>query len=115
MINIIALLAFPVLTAAPAPRATPSEPVDSADMTYVVVQNDRNVSVTVYEEDDFGDTKIAVLAPYESQTIDLHEFVFARSSIQFFVKPRGQQEEGSGLLDVSPGDHLGLVVPAKGK
>ena len=113
--NIVALLAFPTLIAAPARSAEPSEPIDSAAMTAVVVQNNRNVPVTVYAEDDFGDTKLAVVAPHETMTIDLHKYVYQRSAIQFFVKPRGELEEATGVLDVSPGDHLGVVIPARGR
>jgi hypothetical protein len=113
MLNIIAVLAFPTLIAAPTRSATPSEPSDSAAMTVVVVQNERNVPVTVYEEDDFGDTKIAVVAANETETVDMQRFVRDESTIRIFVKPNGEQEEATDLLEMRPGDHLGVVIPAR--
>ena len=115
MINILTSLALPVLMAAPAHRQPAVQPADSAAMTLVVVENNRNVPVTVYEEDDFGDVKLAVVGPNATETVRLDHYLSAPSAVRFFIQPRGQLEEGTGLLDIDPGEHVAVVVPTRAK
>ena len=82
-------------------------------MTLVVVQNDRNVRVTVYSEDKFGDHKLGVVEPRGTATLALNEYISAESEVQFFVQPIGEFEESSERLEVHRGDRIGLVVPPR--
>ncbi|MEO8336501.1 MAG: hypothetical protein ABI664_16090 [bacterium] len=109
MLNIIAALALPLAVAtSPAPVTT-----DSADMTLVVVDNDRGVAVTVYEEDSFGDFKLGVVAPNSQATLRMKDYIIYESQVQFFVVPKGELEESAPMLDVRRGERVGLVVPAR--
>ncbi|MGH7616433.1 MAG: hypothetical protein ACREPM_04325 [Gemmatimonadaceae bacterium] len=111
MINFIAALAFPALMAAP--TAPPSPPIDSSQMTLVVVQNDRNVPATVYAQNEFGEYKLGEVAAHDQLTMSLADYMIARGEVKFFVQPKGQIEEASQSLDLHEGEHVGLIVPRR--
>ncbi|HTE46055.1 MAG TPA: hypothetical protein VK636_12465 [Gemmatimonadaceae bacterium] len=93
--------------------AKPSAPIDSADMTLVVVQNDRNVAVTVYAQNELGEHKIGAVAPYGTTTLSLDNVVFGETDVQFFVQPAGELEESTGVLEIDRGERIGVVVPPR--
>ena len=114
MINYIATLAFPILTAVAAPDPSASvAPVDSATMTLVVVQNDRAVPVTVYAQNDVGEYKLGVVAPNETMTMSLEPFMIDEGDVQFFVHPAGQLDESTQPLELHRGERIGVVVPPR--
>lgn len=114
MLNIIAVLAFPVLMAAPpVDSTTVSAPIDSTNVALVEVENDRTVPVTVYAQNDFGEHKLGVVAPRSTETMTLAKNELGRGDVQFFVHPAGQIEESTDPMELHRGERIGLVVPAR--
>ena len=114
MLNFIATLALPVLMAgAPPVTAAPSAPIDSTDMTLVVVENDRNVPVTIYGQNGAGESKLGVVAPHASVTMAVKDVELDWGPVTFFVHSPGAADESSGSLDIHRGEHVGLVVPER--
>jgi len=80
-------------------------------MTLVVVENDRDVPVTVYAQNDVRERKIGVVEPFSTETIAIDDFTYGRTDIQFFVQPLGELELGTDRMQIERGEHLGLIVP----
>lgn len=112
MINIITLLAIPAFAVGPSVGPAPA-PEDSSSMTVVVVQNDRNVPVTVYVQSELGELKLGVVGPGADTTMRIADYLVTEGDIRFFVQPKGQLEEGSALVDVERGQRVGLVIPPR--
>jgi hypothetical protein len=114
MINFITVLAFPILLAAPPADSTaPPAPVDSSNMTLVVVQNDRSVPATVYLQDEVGEYKLGVVAPFATTTLSIKSLLLMEGDVQFFVHPAGQIDESTELMDLHRGERIGLVIPPR--
>src|SRR4051812_46168549 len=73
MLTIAGLLTAPLL--ATSPRRPKKAVEDSASMTLVVVQNDRNVPVTVYVQNDQNETRLATVAPLTDTTIRIPSYL----------------------------------------
>ena len=82
-------------------------------MTLVVVQNDRNVPVTVYVQNDLNETRLATVAPLTDTTIRIPSYLTAAGEVSFFVHPQHELDEGTAPMEIKRGDHVGLIVPAK--
>jgi hypothetical protein len=113
MFTLAGLLIAPLLA-----TASPSQPphtadLDSSSMTLVVVQNDRNVPVTVYVQTDATEARLAVVAPMTDSTIRIPDYLTAEGEVSFFVHPNSETDEGTTPIEVGRGEHVGLVVPAK--
>ena len=111
---ILALVALPLLGGAPTERAARAKPTpdDSAQMTLVVVQNDRDVPVTVYLERGNEEVRLGRVGGMSDSTLRVPDFI-AGQDVRFFVQPVGESEESTGLVDLERGEHLGLVIPPR--
>jgi hypothetical protein len=111
MFIIAAVLATQLASVKP-PKHKSSMP-DSSDMTLVEVQNNRNVPVTVYGQDSWGEVKLGVVGPESTATLRLSDPLVLDGDVDFFVHPKGQDDEETGTLGVHRGDRLAILVPAK--
>jgi hypothetical protein len=96
---VITLLAIPLLAAG------------RADTTEVVVQNNRDVPVTVYLEVGDEDVRLGTVSSRGDSILRVPSYL-AVDDVKIFVEPAGELEESTGDLDLKPGEHLGVVVPA---
>jgi hypothetical protein len=110
MSNILALL-VPFFTATADTGAAPAAHTDSSAMTLVVVQNDRDVPVTIYAQNDFGEYKLGVVSPGDARTLEIEPFIFDEGDIEFFVQPKGQLEQSAGPITLRRGERIGVLVP----
>lgn len=111
MLNIITALAFPVVLAtAGSNPVKPIPPADSSTVTLVVVQNDRSVPVTVFEQVANWEYKLGVVAPNGTASLAIPGATNAPSEIQFFVKPTRGLETATSPVKITRGERLGLVV-----
>ncbi len=115
MINMLTLLSLPFFAAptAAVPDSSVAAPADSAAMTLIVVQNERNVPVTIYAENEFGEYNLGIVNADGTQTIQLARYMVEHGALKFFVQPKGQLEESSDPIDVDIGQRIGLVVPVR--
>ena len=111
MFIINALLAMNVAVAKP-PKHHSSTP-DSSSMTLVEIQNNRNVPVVVYAQDTWGEVKLGVVGADSTATLRLSDPLVLDGDVDFFVHPKGQEDEGTGNVEVHRGERLGILVPAK--
>ncbi|MFN8573518.1 MAG: hypothetical protein U0132_15800 [Gemmatimonadaceae bacterium] len=112
MSSILALIALPLLAGAPRHHHTPAAAPDSSSMTVVLVQNDRSQPITVYAQDDIGEFKLGVVPPDSVLTLRVPDLMVGGSAtIDFFIHPKGGNEQESGFIEVREGDRVGLVVP----
>ena len=93
--------------------SAPGAVEESSQMTLVVLQNNRGVPVTVYAEDEWGDVKLGVVDADATTTLRLPRHMVERGDIRLFIVPRGQAEESTGPLDLSPGDQIDVIVPKR--
>ena len=84
---------------------------DSSAMTLVLVQNNRHVPVTVWAEDAWGDFKLGVVAADGSGSFFLKPRLLMNGQVRLFVISPGRANEDTGLLQMSPGDAIGVTVP----
>ena len=110
MSSILALL-VPFFTATADNGAAPAAPADSSAMTLVVVQNDRDVPVTVYAQNDVGEYKLGVVSPGDARTLQNKQYIFSEGDIEFFVQPKGELEQAAGPITVRRGERIGVLVP----
>jgi len=96
---VITLLAIPLLATA------------RVDTTEVVVQNNRDVPVTVYLEVGDEDVRLGTVSSRSDSTLRVPNYL-AVDDVKIFVEPVGELEESTGDLDLKPGEHLGVVIPA---
>ncbi len=86
---------------------------DRPDTTTVTVQNSRSVRVTVYLEQGDFDLRLGVVGPDTVATLHLPESIVRDGrAIQIFAHPEGGFDLATQTLSVTPGEHLGLVVPS---
>ena len=111
MFIIAAVLATQLASVKP-PKHRSSVP-DSTDMTLVEVQNNRNVPVTVYAEDTWGEVKLGVVAAGSAATLRLNDPLMMDGDVDFFVHPKGGQDETTGSIEMHRGERLGILVPEK--
>lgn len=76
----------------------------------VVVQNDRNVPVTVYVENGSLDTKIGTVDALHTATLPLPSWVTSKPNVSFAIHPARGLDLEANAFDVHPGVRLGLVV-----
>jgi len=112
MLTLIALLAAPLLGGA-SPPAPPSPRIDddSSAMTLVVVENRRNVPVTIYVERGMEDIRLGVVDPLSDTTLRVPDYVVG--DVQFFVDPRSSAEESTEFVNLEAGEHIGVIVPQR--
>jgi hypothetical protein len=111
MFIIGAVLATQLASVKP-PKHRSSAP-DSTDMTLVEVQNNRNVPVTVYGQNSWGELKLGVVPAETTVVLRLSDAVTEDGDVDFFVHPKGQADETTGSLEVHRGERLGILVPEK--
>ena len=111
---IIAAVLATQLTSVKPPKHRASLP-DSSSMTLVEVQNNRNVPVTVYAQDSFGEMKVGVVGADSTATLRLADPIVLDGDVDFFVHPKGQSDEETGNVEIHRGDRLGILVPEKKK
>lgn len=111
MFIIAAVLATQLASIKP-PKHESSLP-DSTDMTLVEVQNNRNVPVTVYGQSSWGESKLGVVPAETTVVLRLSDAVAEDGDVEFFVHPKGQEDETTGSLEVHRGERLGILVPEK--
>lgn len=114
MLTIAGLLIAPLL-ATSATRPPKKAVEDSSSMTLVVVQNNRNVPVTLYVQNDETETRLATIAPLSNTTIRIPAYLTDQGEVSFFVHPQHELDEGTAPMEVRQGAHVGLIVPAKPK
>ena len=61
-------------------------------MTLVVVQNDRNVPVTIYAQNSVVEQKIGTVDAFSTATINIDDVMRWGADIEFFVQPAGEPE-----------------------
>jgi hypothetical protein len=86
---------------------------DSTDMTLVEVQNNRNVPVIVYGQNSWGEVKLGVVPAEGTATLRLSDSLVRGGDVDFFVHPKGQEDETTGSLEVRHGERIGILVPEK--
>jgi hypothetical protein len=111
MFIIAAVLATQLASANP-PKHKSSVP-DSSDMTIVEVQNNRNVPVVVYAENSWGEMRLGIVPAESTTMLRLSDSVVLDGDVDFFVHPKGQEDETTGNLEVRRGEKIGILVPAK--
>jgi hypothetical protein len=111
MFIIAAVLATQLASVKP-PKHKSSLP-DSTDMTLVEVQNNRNVPVTVYGQNAWGELKLGVVPAETTVVLRLSDAATLDGDVDFFVHPKGQEDETTGSLEVHRGERLGILVPEK--
>ena len=112
MIILAAVLASAIATAKPHhPRLEAA--MDSSTVTLVEVQNDRQVPVTVYAQNSWGEVKLGVVPPDSTVTLRLSDALMRRGEVDFFAHPRGQPEQETGYIEVRRGERLGILVPPR--
>ena len=111
MPTLVTLLAVQMLVGASSGHSAPAAD-DSTDMTVVVVQNERQVPVTVTVERGDEDVKIGVVSAESDSTLRLPNYLVG-GDIRFFVEPVGQRELSSEPLEIQRGEHVGLIVPSR--
>lgn len=109
---IIAAVLVTHLVSTKPPKHRSSVP-DSSAMTLVEVQNNRNVPVTVYAQDAFGEVELGVVGADSTRTLRVADPVVLGGDVEFFVHPKGQPDEGTGTMEVRRGDRLAILVPAR--
>jgi hypothetical protein len=109
MFIVAALLASQLAAKPPKHNTSP----DSSAMTLVEVQNDRNVPVTVYAQDSWGEFELGVVGADSTATLRVSDPVVVDGDIDFFVRPRGEPTQETGTVEVHRGERLGIIVPAK--
>jgi hypothetical protein len=88
-------------------------PEELSDAT-VTVDNPRVTPVTIFAEQGDFDLRIGQVPAHSRATLKLPKSVILPSnSIKLFVHPENGFDLGSQMFGVSPGDHLGLKVPAQ--
>jgi hypothetical protein len=112
MFTLYTLLATTLLRGAPTPAPASSALTDdSTTMTLVVVQNRRNVPVTVYLERGVEDIRLGVVDPMGDSTFRVPDYVVG--DVQFFVDPRSGSEESTDYVNLTAGEHIGVIVPPR--
>ena len=91
------------------PKHKPVVP-DSVSMTLVQVQNDRDVPVTVYAQNSWGEIKLGVVGADRTAILRVPDLAAMDGDVDFFVHPKGQEDEETGSLDIHHGDRIGIVV-----
>jgi hypothetical protein len=110
MLIIATALAAHLATKPPKHKA---EVPDSSAMTLVEVQNNRNVPVTVYAQDSWGEVELGVVAADSTVTLRVSDAVNPDQAIDFFIHPKGRPDEDTGNVEVHRGERIGIVVPAR--
>lgn len=104
-------------TVMPTPPAdTMSAVLTSGELnaTTLTVNNPLTTAVTVYIEQGTFDIRVGTVAPQSTATLRLPEWLIKeQQTLEFFVHPQGGQDLASSRLEVRPGAHLGLRVPAQ--
>jgi copper(I)-binding protein len=107
------LLAAATSTAAwaePVPAQPKAVPADSA--VTLTVQNNRDVPVTVFVEQDQLDVRVGMVPALRTVTLALPSWVTEDASdLQVFVHPEGGIDLNAEVMAVKPGAHLALEVP----
>jgi len=112
MFIIAALLATQLASVKP-PKHKSSSVSDSTDMTLVEVQNNRNVPLIVYGQSSWGEERLGIVPAEGTATLRLSNAFVLDGDVDFFVHPKGQEDETTGPLEVHRGDRLGILVPEK--
>jgi len=103
-------LAAAMLALSPA-LAYASPPQQSSTRATVTVQNDQKDSVTVYAQRGEEDIRLGQVPALGIATFTVPDWLsLDRDEVQFFVHPKDGFDLGSGTVDLSPGEHLGLLV-----
>jgi len=110
MLIIATFLAAQLTTKPPKHKA---EVPDSSTMTLVEVQNNRNVPVTVYAQDEWGEVELGVVGADSAATLRLSDVLADDDDIDFFVHPKGAADEETGNVDVHRGERIGILVPTR--
>jgi hypothetical protein len=90
-----------------------SNPVAPGE-TSVEVENERAADVTVYLQAGDRELRLGVVPADSIMTFVIPRWLVSTTeSAVVFVHPTGQITEDSGVLDIHPGEHFGIIVPAK--
>src|SRR6476620_2691909 len=111
MFIVAAVLATQLASVKP-PKHKSSLP-DSTDMTLVEVQNNRNVPVTVYGQNSWGEVRLGVVPAETTVVLRLRAAVALDGDVEFFVHPKGHEDDTTGSLEVHRGERLVILVPEK--
>ena len=94
-------------------RSNRSAVIDSANATFVTIQNDRSVPLTIFAETRIGETKLGVVAPNSTATLRVRDAIAAQGEIDILVDPLGENDEETGYMPISIGSNLLLDVPER--
>lgn len=109
MFTIAALIGFSLLRPSPV-RSLAAAPIDSAEMTVVVVQNDRAVPVKVVLEHGAVDVTLGVIPAGSDSALRVPDR-FDGDDVRIFVEAPGSLDQSTDLLNIERGEKLAVVVP----
>jgi hypothetical protein len=113
MIGLFTLLTVAQLHTDSIPARSTRSAADSAGSTFVTIQNDRAVPLTIYAETRLGETKLGIVAPNSTATLRVRDVIAAQGEIDILVDPRGENDEETGYLPIEVGATLRIDVPER--